>query len=34
MIFSSKEEFMVWRRALLMILKYYEKKFENVEDNA
>lgn len=34
MIFSSKEEFMVWRRAMLMILKYYEKKFENVEDNA
>ena len=34
MIFSSREEFMVWRRALLMILKYYEKKFENVEDNA
>lgn len=23
----TKEEFMVWRRAIMMILKYYEKKF-------
>jgi hypothetical protein len=26
-IFSNKEEFLVWRRAVLMILRYYEKHF-------
>lgn len=23
----TKEEFMVWRRAIMMIIKWYEKKF-------
>lgn len=31
MIFDSKEEFGIWRRAILMILRYYERKFAEVE---
>jgi hypothetical protein len=32
MIFTSKEEFMVWRRAVLMILRYYEKHFAESDE--
>jgi hypothetical protein len=32
MIFSSKEEFMVWRRAVLMVIRYYEKHFATSDE--
>lgn len=31
MIFTNKEEFLVWRRAILMVLRYYEKRFASDE---
>lgn len=32
MIFDSKEEFNIWYRAILMILRYYQKKFAEIEE--
>jgi len=32
MMFSNKEEFMVWRRAILMIIRYYEKVFATSDE--
>jgi len=32
MMFSNKEEFMVWRRAILMIIRYYEKAFATSDE--
>lgn len=29
----TKEEFIIWKRAVLMILKWYEKKFAEQEEN-